>query len=161
MIFWRDVREVGACLLILPVWIFMGVRQSLPWTWYLVIPVLFWIAGFILADRLRHKRRSADPAESLRSRVSHSLEQVEHQMWLLRNLHWWYLLPIAVAVAAFFAQVTWREHAWGWWTALALSLAVAIVAIVLGFIYWLNQFAVRESRTKTTRAGGAARQSRR
>ena len=37
MIFWRDVREVGVCLLLLPVWIGMGVGIGLPWTWYLVI----------------------------------------------------------------------------------------------------------------------------
>ena len=59
LIFWRDVREVGVSLLLIPVWVYMGVRMSLPWTWYLTIPALVWIAGFMLLDRIRQKRRSS------------------------------------------------------------------------------------------------------
>src|SRR6478609_5413436 len=53
-ILWRDVREVGVSLLMVPVWIYLGVKQSLPWTWYLMVPVFLWIAGYMLADRMRH-----------------------------------------------------------------------------------------------------------
>ena len=56
-IFWRDVREVGVSLLLVPVWVYLGWVLSLPWTWYLMVPALVWVAGFLLADRLRHPQR--------------------------------------------------------------------------------------------------------
>jgi hypothetical protein len=142
-IFWRDVREVGTSLLMVPVWLYLGLRYSLPWTWYLTVPALLWIAGYMLADRMRQKRQPPDPGEPLRRRVESSLAQVEHQVWLLRNVHWWYLLPLALPILAFFGQGAWQERSGGWWTALAASAAVAVVVSVFSGIFWLNQWAVR------------------
>jgi hypothetical protein len=142
-IFWRDVREVGTALVLAPLWLYLGIKGSFPWTWYLMVAALAWIAGFMLADRMRHKRQSPDPGEPLRHGVESSLAQVEHQIWLLRNVLWWYLLPIALAVLAFFGQVTWQERSGGWWTALAAALLVVTAAIVIVGVYWLNQIAVR------------------
>ncbi len=44
-LFWRDLREVGIALLLIPLWLFLGLKHALPWTWYLTIPVLIWVAG--------------------------------------------------------------------------------------------------------------------
>jgi hypothetical protein len=142
-IFWRDVREVGVSLLLAPVWVYLGVKQSAPWTWYLTVPALLWIAGFMLAGRIRQKRARRESGASLRRHVESSLAQVEHQIWLLRNVFWWYLLPLALAMLAFFGHAAWRERAGGWWTLLAVSMVVAIGAIIFGGIYWLNQRVVR------------------
>jgi hypothetical protein len=143
MIVWRDVREVGVCLLMLPVWLYLGIKLSLPWTWYLAVPGMAWIAGYLVADRMRQKRRRHEPAEPLRERVETSLAQVEHQIWLLRNVLWWYLLPIALPFLAFSGHVAWQERSGGWWTALGASGVVAIGLIVFAGIFWLNQCAVR------------------
>jgi hypothetical protein len=143
MIFWRDVREVGISLLMVPLWLYLGVKLSLPWTWYLTVPAMVWIAGYMLADRMRHNRQPPEPGEPLRQRVESSLAQVEHQIWLLRNVLWWYLLPLALSALAFFAQVAWQERSGGWWTALAVSVVIALVVIVFAGVYWLNQYAVR------------------
>ncbi len=142
-IFWRDVREVGMSLLMVPLWFYLGVKLSLPWTWYLTVPVLVWIAGYMVADRMRHKRQLPEPGEPLRQRVESLLAQVEHQIWLLRNVFWWSLLPVAVSGLAFFAQVAWQARSGGWWTAVGASVVVGIGAIVLAVVYWLNQYAVR------------------
>jgi hypothetical protein len=142
-IFWRDVREVGISLLMVPLWIYLGVKHSSPWTWYLTVPALLWIAGYMLADRMRHKRQTPEPGEPLRQRVETSLAQVEHQIWLLRNVIWWYLLPLAISILAFVGQVTWQARAGGWWTALAMTGMVTVVVIVFAGVYWLNQYAVR------------------
>src|SRR3954465_8677894 len=107
-IFWRDVREVGISLLMVPLWVYLGIRQSSPWTWYLTVPALLWIAGYMLADRLRHKRQPEESGEPLRQHVASSLAQVEHQIWLLRNVFWWYLLPLALSLLAFLSQVAWQ-----------------------------------------------------
>ena len=85
-------------LLLVPLWLYLGVKLSLPWTWYLMVPALLWVAGYMLADRMRHKRQPPEPGEPLRQRVESSLAQVEHQIWLLRNVLWWYLLPMALAI---------------------------------------------------------------
>ncbi len=143
MIFWRDFREVGIGLLMVPLWFYLGARQSLPWTWYLMVPALLWIAGYMLVDRKCHERQPPEPGEPLRQRVESSLAQVEHQIWLLRHVLWWALLPLALPGLVFFGQVAWRERSGGWWTALAVSVVAAILVIVLGGVYWLNQFAVR------------------
>lgn len=143
VVFWRDVREVGTALLLVPVWIYMGTRWSLPWTWYLMIPMLLWVAGFMLLDRMRQRRRATESGEPLRERAQSSLAQVEHQIWLLRNVFWWYLLPPSLAMLAFFGQVAWETRAAGLTTALVTGGLILVVAIVYGAIYRLNQHAVR------------------
>jgi hypothetical protein len=142
-IFWRDVREVGISLLMLPLWIYLGIRQSLPWSWYLTVPALLWIAGYMLVDRMRHKRQPAGTDEPLRQHVESSLAEVEHQIWLLRNLLWWYLLPPTLALLAFISQLAWHLRSGGWWTAFAVVATVALLALFVGGVYWLNQYAVR------------------
>lgn len=143
-IFWRDAREVGVSLVMIPVWIVMGVKLSLPWTWYLTIPGLAWIAAFMLVDRARQTRKRSGPGESLRLRVEDSLAQVEHQIWLLRNVVWWYLLPLALPMFTFFGQVCWRVRHLGVGEAVAgFVLMVGFVLAVFTFIAWLNRAAIR------------------
>jgi hypothetical protein len=145
MIFWRDVREVGTALLLVPLWLYLGVKFSLPWTWYLTVPALVWVAGYMLADRTRHRRQSPEPGEPLRQRVQSSLAQVEHQIWLLGNIVWWYLLPIALPILAFFGQVAWQVRSGGWLTGLVVAGVVVIAVIILAGVYRLNQNAVRSA----------------
>lgn len=142
-IFWRDVREVGGAILMVPLWIYMGVKLSLPWAWYLTVPALVWIAGFMLVDRMRHQRQPPASGEPLRQHVESSLAQVEHQIWLLRNVFWWSLLPPALSVLAFFGQIAWLARAGGWLAALVVALVVLVGVIVFGAVYRLNQDAVR------------------
>jgi hypothetical protein len=142
-IFWRDVREVGVALVMIPVWVFLGVRFHLPWAWYFTAPVLLWIAVFMLVHRMRYKQQPHASGESLRQRLENSLAQVEHQIWLLRNVLWWYLLPPALSILAWFGQVAWLGRSDGWLTALVFGFGTLVVALVFVCIYWLNQEAVR------------------
>lgn len=142
-IFWRDVREVGISLLLVPVLWAMGRWMALPWTWYLMIPAVLWMAGFMLVDRLRQRTGPRGPAESLTAGVESSLAEVEHQIWLLRNVLWWYILPPAVPMAIFCGHVAWQLRAAGWalWLIVALVLVQAIAIMV--YVYRLNLNAVR------------------
>ncbi len=142
MIFWRDFREVGVAIILVPLWFYLGAKNSSPWTYYLTVPVLLWVAGFMLVDRMRHQRQASE-GESLRRHVEGSLAEVEHQIRLLRNVHWWALLPMAVAMLPFFGQVAWQERGGGWWTVLFVSMVVILAVGVLGGVYWLNLYAVR------------------
>lgn len=142
-IFWRDVREVGVSLLLIPIWFAMGISLSLPWTWYLTVPALIWVAGSFLVDRRRHPQRPSEPGEPLLYYVKESLTQVEHQIWLLRNVFWWYLLPFSISIMAFFLQVAWQGTS-NWWEFVFIAGFLSLFLIV---IYWatylLNQRAVR------------------
>src|SRR5262249_46631937 len=104
---------------------------------------LLWIAGFLVADRLRHSRRPPEPGEPLLPCVERSLSQVEHQIWLLRNVAWWALLPLAVSVLAFVGQIAWHDRLFGWLTVLVTVVVVAVVGMVFAGVYRLNQTAVR------------------
>jgi uncharacterized membrane-anchored protein len=72
MIFWRDFREVGVAVILVPLWFYLGAKNSSPWTYYLTVPVLLWVAGFMLVDRMRHQRQASE-GESLRRHVEGSL----------------------------------------------------------------------------------------
>lgn len=140
MIFCRDFREVVVALLSIPSWFYLGARNSLPWTWYLSVPALIWVGGFMLVDRMRHKRK---PGDSLLESVQESLTQVEHQIWLLRNVFWWNLLPLTISILPFFAHVTLLAFN-SWLEALAFGgFLFAFLLAVYSFIYYLNQRTVR------------------
>ncbi len=161
MIFWRDFREVGVALVMIPVWFFLGATMSLPWTWYLTVPVLLWIAGFLVVDRMRHKRQPSEPGEPLLANVQASLTEVEHQICLLRNIFWWYLLPPSISILSFFAQVAWQSsEKVGLVAGLVFFLIPSLfVAVVYAGIYFLNQYAVRAARAATPGVAGAAQVS--
>ena len=143
VIFWRDVREVGTALLMVPLWIYLGVKLSFPWTWYLTVPALVWIAGFMVAARMRRKRQPPASGEPLRKRAESLLAQVEHQIWLLRNVFWWYLLPVALSGMAFLGQISWLVRASGWLAALVVVLVVLVGVVTFAAIYRLNRDAIR------------------
>jgi CubicO group peptidase (beta-lactamase class C family) len=144
MIFWRDFREVAVALMLLPIWFVMGYTLSLPWSWYLTVPAIIWSGGFILVDRKRHPQGPGEADKPLRESVKESLTQVEHQIWLLRNVFWWYLLPFTLSILAFFAQVAWSLRFAGRVEALIFFVILAgSVFAMYSFIYYLNQRAVR------------------
>jgi len=142
-VFWRDVREAGTSLVLIPIWLAMGVTMSLPWTWYLTIPALIWVAGFVLVDRRRHPQRPSEPGEPLLYYAKESLTQVEHQIWLLRNVFWWYLLPFCLSIMAFFLQTSWSNSSTTWGFVLFAGFLGLFLAVIYGGTYFANQYAVR------------------
>jgi hypothetical protein len=142
-VFLRDFREVAIALVLIPVWFYMGVTLSSPWTWYLTVPALLWIAGFMLVYRTRHKPGPGKADAPLLDCVERSLAEVTDQIWLLRNVLWWYLLPLGVPLLAFVVQVAWL-HSRGWLDVLDhLAAPVIVILVTFCFVYWLNQHAVR------------------
>jgi len=143
LIFWRDVREVGVAIWMIPGWFVLGNIIPVPWTWWLTVPVFLWIAGFILVDRKLHPQSPSGPGEPLLFYAIESLTQVEHQIWLLRNIFWWYLLPPSLSLMAFFVHVAWNGSSNGWGFALVGGGSGLFLLVIYGFIYWINQWAVR------------------
>lgn len=145
MILLRDYREAGVSIVMIPVWFIMGITLSLPWTWYLMVPGLLFLIGFIVLDRRRHPQRPSDPAAPLIDSVQESLRQVEHQIWLLRNVLWWYLMPFAIPILIFWAHSAWIISGGRWILAIGIAIPFFVFLFVLyGFIYYINQRAVRK-----------------
>ena len=92
---------------------------------------------------MRHKRQPPGPDDSLREHVESSLTQLQHQIWLIRNVFWWYILPPAISMLAFFSHIAWQARSGGWLTALCMAAVLAIVFGALAACYWFNQKAVR------------------
>jgi CubicO group peptidase (beta-lactamase class C family) len=141
----RDFREIAVSLVMLPLWFYLGHRNASPWTWWLGIPAITWICVFFLVDRIRHKQSTGETGEALLDCVNSSLTQVEHQIWLLRNVFWWYLLPCMIALLAFFGQVAWRSSTSILEFLCTLGSSALFLLVVYGFVYWLNQRAVRRT----------------
>ena len=137
-IFWRDFREVVFALLMIPTWIYLGYKFSTLWTFYLTVPALIFVAGFMLVDRVLHRRRSIDPNEPLLPCVKESLTEVEHQIQLLRRIFWWYLLPPAISIMAFFVHVSWLS-ATNWWQFFVFLMPQGLLLfVVYAGTYFIN-----------------------
>jgi Na+/proline symporter len=141
-IFWRDVREVGVAFLLVAFFGYLGLRRS-DWTYFLIAAACFGVGSFMLIDRWRQRQKQPAANDSLKACAENSLFQVNHQIWLLRNVGWWYLLPIAVALGISTGVSVWHSHHHRVLVVLGGCLYLLIVALVYWGIYWLNQFAVR------------------
>lgn len=149
-IFWRDVREVGAAVLVAGVFgkvaLDAQAEGSPAWPAWVaaVLPLL--VAAFMLLDRWVMRRRTAAQGDTLVAELERAAAAVRHQIWLLRNVLWWYLLPLGASVFFLMAQFAWYAP-----TAMPAFLKWIVASIVLiptGWFDWwvwkLNQKAVRE-----------------
>lgn len=142
-VIWGDVGELAIVCLLLPIWIYLGVKTSSPWSWYLTIPVLIWYVLFRLMYRKRHKQKPSEPDEPLLQCVKNSLIQIEDQIWLFRNVFWWSLLPLSISFLAFLIHV-FLPAANHWWEFLiALFFSVLAFGVPYGAIYFGTQRTVR------------------
>jgi Na+/proline symporter len=142
-IFWRDVREVGVCFLLALYFSYHGLRHH-DWTDYLLALAGFGVGTFMVVDRLRLRKNQPATNDSLKECVESSLKQVNHQIWLLKNIFWWYLLPIIVALGISFGVSAWNWRHDGVSTAIVFVFCILLCALLYWGVYRLNQFAVRK-----------------
>lgn len=133
MIFWRDFREVAVAMVIAPYFALRGPD----WTYHLMAAAAAGVGLYLLVDRLRQRKFRPSQSASLRTFVEQSLHEVRHQVWLLRNVLWWYLLPLTIPMLISMA-VSADNFQQG--------LRGSVIACLLTFlIYRLNQSAVTKS----------------
>jgi hypothetical protein len=144
-IFWRDVREVGTAVVLAPVFFYWAITFR---DWMTCLPGLacLGVAIFMLVDRWLQRKKQAAKSDPLRTCIESSLAQVNHQIWLLKNVLWWYLLPIGLSLEIVFVCSAWRFRALGLWRGVLPSIGMALGCLLLYWgIYWINQLAVRKS----------------
>lgn len=144
MLLRRDCAEIGAGLLMSG---FCGYRviHFGEWGWSIAALGCLFVGAFMLVDRWIQRRRSVADGESLTTCVQRALAQVEHQIWLLRNVIWWYLLPLGLGVAVLLGSQAWELRAEGLLPLVVLLIAVLICLLVFWGVYRLNQLAVRRN----------------
>lgn len=155
IIFWRDFREVGAAVLAAAFFIFCGLKSGNVWghpvwTLYLLAATLLWVGCYMVVDRYRRKRRTPSGGEPVTSFLHEAIEEVDHQIWLLRNVFWWYLLPPILGVLCVYLQVFYQsalitQDPGGLWTLRGTFTGVLIFTLLVDAgVYWLNQWCVRK-----------------
>jgi hypothetical protein len=137
-IFWRDVREVAACLLVIGLFL-PGYFKPTSWLFQTgcLVEVL---SAIFIAFRLVYSKRRDDrnlTADSLRGYLLHERRKLETQIRLLSTVLWWYILPlyIGAVMVAFGVGPGGMVHKVGF---------AIFYAIGCGGIWWLNQYAVKK-----------------
>lgn len=149
-IFWRDFREVAVATVMAGVFLYRAFKsEDNIWITgsYVVLAIMcLYVAAFFIIDRRLQRKKQVPHTEPLLGCIESSLMQVEHQIWLLKNVFWLYLLPLGAGIALFFIVVGWSLFK-TLPAARVLSVClVSMLLVVLVFwrIYWLNQHAVRK-----------------
>jgi hypothetical protein len=149
-IFWRDFREVAVAVIMIGVFLH-GAAKAKENMWVagalVVVAIsMLYVAAFFLVDRRLQRKKDPRHTDPLLACIESSLTQVNHQIWLLKNIFWWYLLPPGIGIALFFFVVNWQLF-----KVLPAKFVLPgclgsalFVALVFWGIYWLNQYAVRK-----------------
>jgi len=142
-IFWRDVREVGVAIFLTVFFLFFGIWHN-DWKFDLLGLAAFGAGSFMVVDRFVQRRKRPISNGSLNDWIVRSLFEVSHQIWLLKNVGWWYLLPLMAALVVADTVDFWRSDHGA--SALASFFFRQVVNVLLFWgVYRLNQRAVRRS----------------
>jgi hypothetical protein len=147
-IFWRDVREAGGSFVLAAFFLYQGTKLN-QWSLYLPALACIFVGVFMVVDRFIQKGKLPKPSDPLAGCIKISLAQVEHQIWLLRNILWWYLLPFAIGISLFWGHVGWQVRNKGPTGLIFIGLIfiggcfVGLIVLCTG-VYYLNQYGVRK-----------------
>ncbi len=142
-IFWRDVREAGGSFVLAVFFLYQSMKLNL-WSLYFPALACILVGVFMIVDRVIQKGKLPKSSDSLANCIKISLVQVEHQIWLLRNVLWWYLLPFAIGIALFWGHGGWRIRNDSRIGLIFIGGCFIGLIILCTGIYYLNQYAVRK-----------------
>ncbi len=134
----RDFCEVTAAALVTFVFGTLAVLMD-QWSLFLGAAGSLFVGIFLVFDRLKQRRQRSTVADSLPSAIDASLVQVQHQIWLLRNILWWYLLPLVPGPVAILAFTFWQSRGNGLADQLVIAFVGLICLLVFWCVYWINQ----------------------
>lgn len=147
-IFWRDVREVLASFLV------AGVFGNIAWqaqkegahAWpaWIAAALPLAVGFYFMIDRGIMRRRAAPQGDDVRTELARAAVEVKHQVWLLRNITWWYLAPLAIATMMLALQITlYGPESFPWFAKVVIwGIMVGTTGWVDWLIWKLNQKAV-------------------
>lgn len=137
-IFWRDVREVAACVFVALAFLPDLFRSSSMLTKAGCVVLV--ISAIYIGCRLVFSKRQYDyltAMGSLREGLLLEQRKVETQIHLLRTIHWWYMLPLYIGSVM---------TVFGRGSSLRFKVGFAVIyAVICVGIWWLNQYVVKKS----------------
>ena len=142
-LFRRHLVEIVAAAIVTIFFGYGAMRQN---EWFLYLCTLggLFAGVFLIVDRrIQHQRRPVSD-DSLQSCIQASLVQVNHQIWLLRNVFWWHLLPLSIGVVVFHGSLAWQKRDAGLLPQISLAIAALVCLLVFWGVYWLNQQEVKK-----------------
>ncbi len=144
MLFWRDVREIAIAILMTGLFLYWGLAEG---EWWLlpVAGACLWVGGFMLVDRRRQRSREPLATDPLQTCVEASLRQVDHQIWLLKNVAWWYLLLPGIGIGIWVGYLAWLTRSGPAWLSLAIGGCIVLLGLLFWGVYRLNQYAVTKT----------------
>lgn len=135
-IFWRDLREIGAAVLVAGLFGWWAVSAD---TLLVRAGALVVVAGAgLIAWRIRRARRDGSAETAARpvaDRIRAEIRKVDAQIELLETVLWWYVAPPALGLALMIVG----GGSSGWSTLLQL----VGVGVAGSAVWWLNHRAVR------------------
>ena len=142
-IFWRDVREVGVAFIMFLFFLYFGLKMKI-WSLHATALLTLSVGVFMVVDRIIQKRKRPELTGALMVYIENSLAQVVHQIWLLKNVLWWYLLPLSIAIAVFIGHLAWLIRDLPGRGLIFLSVYCVFCVLLFWGVYLLNQRAVRK-----------------
>jgi len=136
-LFWRDMREVIACLVVIRYFLpsVFGNFSTLSRAGCLVV-VLGALYVIFKLFQARRKQPQVSEAAPVKEFLLNQRAKVGWQIGLLKSVLWWYILPFYIGGVMFIFGM--KSPLWG-----KLSFTL-IYALVCAGIWWLNQYAVRK-----------------
>ena len=105
--------------------------RSLTWEWLLLGLACFYVSGMFARERFIARSVEPSGSDAMRQSLQKSLDAIERQILLMRNIVWWYLLPIFVPLMIVFFRADGFER-------IRTFLVVLCVAL-FGAIAWGNR----------------------
>jgi hypothetical protein len=130
-IFWRNMREYAAGLVLMVVFGWQAVAGEDRVRHVISFACVSFVMGYLW---WRHRGVPVpDPAADARVYQAAMLERVDRQIRLLKTVRYWYLLPLYVPVTLQSIDA-WQRRGW-----VPAVTAMALVTVVFWFVGWLNE----------------------
>ncbi len=113
------------------------------WTLFVCAIGGLYVGLFFVFDRIKQARRRSAAEQTLLSIIEASLIQVNHQIWLLKNVFWWGLLPLIPGLVAFLGSAAWQSRHEGIVGQIIIAVVGIICVATFWYIYRLNLREVR------------------
>jgi len=143
---WDAMLEIGGGFLGALFFSYLGLRHAnwtpfrLPeWDFLLVACACAGMGSFRLMNRIIQRRKQTTANDPLKACIEASLREVNHDIWLQRNVFWWCWLPFTTAFAVSFCYASLRFH-----TPKFFAFLVLFVIPVAWWGYRLSLFTVRK-----------------
>ena len=144
--FWDALLEIGGGFVGTLFFLYLGVRHAhwtpfrLPdWDFLLVAFACAVMGTFRLVNRVLQSRKKPTTSDPLKACIEASLNEVNHDIWLQRNVFWWCWLPFTTALAVSFSYASLRLH--------TARFFVFLVLFVIPLAWWgcrLSHFTMRK-----------------